>query len=726
MYGCSDNDGGGGPSGVTNPNTTTVVGSASVVDPTNIQADVLSVAINGPPVVTFRLLDEKGAPLDPTTTGVTARFTIAQIGADGNYKNYIKASTAGQPGFDSGGTFAALGNGTYSYTFKTDITDATKTLGNLAYVATRTHTLGAQIERTVNGFQQAANPYFSFLPSGGTVVVTREIAAISNCNNCHGSLRLHGGGRRELALCLLCHYPGIIDPETGNSVDMKSLVHKIHYGAKLPSNVGGGDFTIYGFSNSINSYKTVNYPDFSNDSTINGTPADCVKCHQLGKNLVGQTFGKDAAKYRENATMDKCVTCHDNVNFAAAGTPITVKNGLVPVTITNVRDHSGGVVDDPTRTDASKCVGCHPAGVLGVDEYDSIVGNTVPITAAHTVLEKSVTKFTGVNLKIVNVTSAIAGQMPAVTFTVKNNAGANIPLDATASFNLRVAYVPSGSLDYSNDLLPSTSARSAQPFSPASISTTNSTDNGDGTRTYTFTTALPAGLNGTGVVTLDGRVSNISYTTPHKGTVTTGRMSAVPDQWYFNTTTGAQITSSALKRRTVVEDARCLKCHDLIRGHGGSRISVADCVTCHNPYAVDTSLTNGKNNAFDFKYLIHKIHRGEDLTQPYWGFEEVRFPGIKGNCLACHATDTYLLPLKSGVVGTYLTLTRPATGNTVNNNATDVTNQMGAYESVCMSCHDNPTFQAEHLGPMGGNEICTNCHGAGAIKAVQTVHPIMK
>ena len=54
----------------------------------NIQAEITGVTINSPPVVTFRLLDENGLPLDPTTTGLTVRFYIAQLKADGSYANY--------------------------------------------------------------------------------------------------------------------------------------------------------------------------------------------------------------------------------------------------------------------------------------------------------------------------------------------------------------------------------------------------------------------------------------------------------------------------------------------------------------------------------------------------------------------------------------------------------------------------------------------------------------
>ncbi|HSB32217.1 MAG TPA: hypothetical protein VLD55_11500, partial [Candidatus Sulfobium mesophilum] len=73
------------------------------------------------------------------------------------------------------------------------------------------------------------NPYLNFRPDGQQVTATREVVAISNCNECHGKLGAHGGGRREVALCILCHNPQLIDTDTGNSINMKVLIHKIHY-----------------------------------------------------------------------------------------------------------------------------------------------------------------------------------------------------------------------------------------------------------------------------------------------------------------------------------------------------------------------------------------------------------------------------------------------------------------------------------------------------------------
>ena len=395
---------------------------ATVSPSGNLQSTIQSIDTNGSkPVVTFTLFDDNGAPLDPATTGLTVRFTIAQIGFDGNYKNYIKASTAGQPGFDSGGTFATVGDGTYTYTFATDIKDTTKTLGSLAFDATLTHTVGAQIQRTVTSatgtsFQQAVNPYLNFTPDGEAVTVSREIVSISACNGCHGKLGIHGGGRRDIALCILCHNPGPTDPDTGQAIDLKSLIHKIHMGEKLPSNAAGGDYTIIGFGGAVHSYKTVAFPLMSGDSTITNTPIECIKCHVAGTDLAGNSFGKDADKWKDSPTREKCTTCHDVTTFDGSVTKV-VKDGAADVTVTAV-PHTGG-----TQSDDTLCAGCHPN--TGGNDYNITAAGAadpkVPVPSAHDT--GKIVLYTGINFEIISVTNATAGNAPTVTFKVTNDAG---------------------------------------------------------------------------------------------------------------------------------------------------------------------------------------------------------------------------------------------------------------------------------------------------------------
>lgn len=729
----------------------------------SLQSQIQGVTITGGrPVVTFTLFDPNGAPLVPTGSSTPgpgqarARFTIARIEADGNYKNYIPSSTPTQPTYDSGGTFATIGNGTYTYTFRTNLDNSVQTLDNIVLTGNtdKTHTVGAQIDRTLTDptnlvpsartIQQAANPYFDFRPDGTAVTVTREVVSVSACNECHGLLGLHGGGRRDVALCRLCHNPGVFDPSTatptypaGNTVDFKSLIHKIHMGANLPSNRAGGAFTIIGFGNSIHGYETVGFPFFSTDNNVNRTPADCVKCHRAGTDLTGRAFGRDADRYKANPTITKCTTCHDTVTFDGSAT-IVVKSRAADNTIVDntvpAFPHTGGVI--PTGADNTVlCSLCHSSGVAGVDEFNAT------IVGAHTIVEKS-SRNPGVHFAILAVDNATAGNSPRVRFRVTNDNGTVIVPSATSnvtSFSLRTGYIAAGTVDFANDLL-FDNVTPTRPGQPMSFSLTGSAaavarliDNGDGS--YTAATALdndvlPAGIAGVGVVSMEGRVGLIgSITTPHKGTRTnsTIRFSGEAAQWFFDLTTGARITDPQQTRRRVVLTPKCNVCHSLLRLHGGSRINVEECVICHNP----NGLANDNVTPIHFKVLVHKIHSGENLTQPFvignFVANEVHYPRDRRDCLACHVDETppvFGLPLPAGVLPTSVGM-----GAIQNNSADDV--KIGPIRAVCTTCHDDTTTTLPHVlsqtifgagNPSWGTELCATCHSTGLTFGPDRVH----
>ena len=54
--------------------------------------------------------------------------------------------------------------------------------------------------------------------------------------------------------------PQTIDPDTGNTVDMPVMVHKIHMGEDLPSVKAGKPYQIIGNRQSVNDYSTVTFP----------------------------------------------------------------------------------------------------------------------------------------------------------------------------------------------------------------------------------------------------------------------------------------------------------------------------------------------------------------------------------------------------------------------------------------------------------------------------------
>lgn len=683
-------------------------GTAPVSSPDgNLQATITGVTIASPAVVTFSLNDQDGNPLDPnvlaadTANSGRVRFYIAQIGADGNYRNYIKNSS-GSPTNDSGGAFATVSPGVYTYTFATDITK------DPIYNPALTHTVVAQIQRNTTSkvgttFQQAVNPYFNFRPDGQQVTVTREIAAVSNCNECHGKLGLHGGGRRDVAFCIVCHNPGVVDPTTGNSVDFKVLIHKIHMGENLPSNKAGGNFTV-----GSHVYGEVTYPFISGDNTISGTPVQCSKCHKPGKDAAGRDYGKDVDRYKV-ANASNCTTCHDATTFDGS-TTTTTKNGKNSITIPAV-PHTGGQL-----TPSAICAGCHvPTG----SEFG------ISVAGAHTVTEQS-SIFTGINFQILSVANATPGNAPSVTFKVTDNSGSPISLTANgASFNLKLGYAAS---DYTNNLM----ENYGQPLSQAVGA---ATANGDGSYTITFAKAIPASATGIAVVGMEGR-KNFTVVSGHKGTKTV-QIGGKAVQVYVDLATGALVTDPAKTRRKSVDINKCNMCHSRLSLHGANRVdSIEECVICHNADATDKGRrpTDGSPTAdglversIHLKTMIHSIHSGNSLkNKPFivYGFggsvndfSGVTYPRDRRDCAACHIDNTTsALPLPDGALGT-----TKSTGTKANDDSDNVRTQ--PVTATCTSCHDSANTATHVADKVSSNrETCVQCHTTGLTLGADNAH----
>ena len=220
-----------------------------------LNLDIQSVEVSPPSVaVTFRISDDKEQGLDRlgimTPGEVSTSFILARIKpGDTQYTSYatrtatssITGNSAVQAGTDSGGSYESLGDGVYKYTLGTPLPGD--------FEADATHTVGIYARRDLSEFEFdrnafVANALHDFVPSGGEVTQVRDVVSTGACNQCHDPLGLHGGIRRETGLCILCHQPQSSDPDTGNTVDFKVMIHKIHRGAGLPSVEAGTPYQI--------------------------------------------------------------------------------------------------------------------------------------------------------------------------------------------------------------------------------------------------------------------------------------------------------------------------------------------------------------------------------------------------------------------------------------------------------------------------------------------------
>ena len=203
------------------------------------------IAADGTISARFTITDPGGRPLDRdgfyTPAKVSSSFIAAYIPkGKTQYVAYTtRPSTAAngngvtviQAGADSGGTYTTNAIGDYTYTFKTK--------APAGYDQTATHTIGLYGSRNLSTFDlpvYGADTTFNFVPDGSAVTVTRDVIKTVTCNKCHQDLAAHGtGGRKSMPVCVLCHTPQTIDPATGNTADMKVMIHKIHTGENLPS-----------------------------------------------------------------------------------------------------------------------------------------------------------------------------------------------------------------------------------------------------------------------------------------------------------------------------------------------------------------------------------------------------------------------------------------------------------------------------------------------------------
>ena len=356
---------------------------------------VVSVQVTsaGKITVDFKIADAASLPLDRdgvfTPGVVTTTFILAYIPkGQTQYTSYTtrirtdaaSGKSATQATGDAGGVYAKVADGEYTYTF--------------AFVApasldrSATHTLGVWATRNLtafdltNSFSDAA---YTFVPDGSAVQTVRDIVKTASCNQCHNPLSAHGGARRSMEVCILCHTPQTSDPVTG-TVDFPVMVHKIHMGSSLPSVKAGG------------TYK-VGTADFS-DVVFPADVRNCTVCHQQ------TTKAAQADHYITNPNRAACGSCHDDVNFATgANHPL------------------------PEFNDA-QCSTCHIA--RGDLEFDA------SILGGHTVPNQSLT-LAGVVFELVKVDNGAAGQKPAVTFTVKDKGGNAIALSSMTRLALILA-----------------------------------------------------------------------------------------------------------------------------------------------------------------------------------------------------------------------------------------------------------------------------------------------
>ena len=769
-------------------------------------AGIAAVVVNGAPKVNFAVFSNGTVKADLKITDVS--FAIAKLvpGSNGNpdqWVNYIyrkeTASTgvgpAGKPALasamqattDAKQTDAALlaaqlvynADGYYTYTFKTNIQDPAQTNG-VVFEPARTHRVAIQLSyKNAAGQAVLVNPYIDFTvdAAGKSVLVTdpaktRKMTDVSSCNSCHEKLGLHGGGRVDTQYCVLCHNPGTVDANSGNNLNLSTMVHKIHAGKRL--NSAGEDYTIWGYQNSKHSYAEVGFPQdlrncskchsAANASTPQGdnwkskpSKEACLSCHVSALGSAWETLHKVVAvQYAGAGTPasalpnQECVRCHgagsvvsaENVHFNQVEVNAAkYKMNIESVAFNDAADHKGRSVtvkyflSDPTKGDAA---------------YNLV---TPDCTSTPSLSCANTTKFG--NLRFYLAYQNMVGQYAAVTeYSAYNNGG---------------------------------SAANAYAYKGTN----------DGKNHYTLSIPLPDDT-ATAVATGTARVVSIGQIKEAKLAATSGvnpRPEVSPgvqvNILVQHTSSELALSGALQARRTIVSNDKCNACHSNLGAasgsntlanafHSGGRDTVEACILCHDANRVSsTVMTNGMalNESYQFKRMIHGIHGNSKRTYPFtignltqgvfnkltgapvapWTIPmkdsygraigttgpgqagvvglssvenfaaEVAWPGVGINCNACHVNDSYKIdqsPL-GAVVKKDAGVTDPKLWKVISPKA-----------ASCTACHDSPAA-TDHVASFGGaffgsqtqaqiagspRETCNDCHASGGAKSVDLVH----
>jgi OmcA/MtrC family decaheme c-type cytochrome len=652
-----------------------------------------SIAANGTISVTYTLTDVSGLPLDAaginTAGAVSVSYLAAYIPNNGDqYTSYIAKSSTGTAGTftvattDSGGVVTSLGSGQYTYVY------ATK--APTGFDATATNTVAVYGRRTLTSFglpNELASTSFNFVPNGSAVSHVRDIVATATCNSCHDELSHHGGQRRQVAVCIICHQPQSTDPTSGNTVDFKVMIHKIHLGSQLPSVLAGGAYSVSGTD-----FSKVIFPASSSSSDAGaGVGFRCEKCHDQKSGAAQANY------YMTKPSAATCGSCHDDVNL---------KTGL---------NHPGGPQPDDTQ-----CANCHiPQGELPFDASikgahwvpeDSIPGSTYPLLG-------------GVQITLNSVTNGVAGKAPTINFTLQDGNGKPLPYSSMGSLTFVMAG-PTTDYGYTSF----GTGLTTPGYVTESGSATTVICSAAGACTYTFTHAIPANSTGTYAISFYGsRVAEVLLS----GTTSQQSVTESP----FNNVIYFSVDGSpVVNRRQVVAVSTCNNnCHYQLELHGGSRRNTDLCVMCHNPSNTDfTQRPNAvvvadrtqPNQGINFNFMIHRIHNGANLAAQGASYTVVGFNGSHNdfttvlypafnpsgnpldlsNCSMCHNAGTEQnLPL----------------GKNADTSPQYYINPTPAITGACTGCHADQTTASHALSMTDSlGESCVACHSSTAVNGI--------
>ena len=584
-----------------------------------------------------------------------------------------------------------LGNGVYRYTSTTNLATVTSPIA-VAYEPSLTHRVSIAIDLSGAARELAPdNPFKDFVPAGGTVTSSKLIADTKNCADCHVRFAEHGGPRRSNEYCVVCHNPGSIDPDGGESVDMAYMAHSIHRAGDRAN-----PYVVYGFNGTRYSFEDVTYPQ----STL-----FCETCHTQS---AAAPQGDD---WLSNPSAASCGGCHD---AGLAKTGPDAATGRYTYTYEHTNPPIVGPVPD------GSCVDCHREG-----------GAAGSVLAAHDRGER-LSKRLGEQFvyEILDVTNVGLDEVPNIRFRVSRPDGSaydivNDPAftSSGANLNLNLAWdtrdISNAKPDGTTPGLRSGTTPEGRGYtlrmSIAAIRAAAAAAGqaADGSYTIPYFTALPVDTTDLMVV-MDGHPKAL----PPGATDWAASVNAWArnDQYYTGTA-----------RVRLASEAACAKCHEVVNAHGGNRNGDPQgCLVCHNSsgaYGDDADIAG----TIALGAMIHNIHAAKMPR-----FSEVTYPQSLARCEACHGTGTGFAPYNVARVDALPISTAPGADEF---NVFDDT-WSTATAGTCGTCHDSVAAKAhmtqnggafdvaggKALTPSSATEACAVCHGPGRAEDTAKAH----
>lgn len=662
-------------------------------------------------------------------------------------------------------------DGYYTYTFATDITDPARTNG-VIFEPGRTHRVAIQLSYTnAAGEPVIVNPTFDFTidANGNSLPVTdptltRKMVDVASCNGCHAKLSLHGGGRVDTQYCVMCHNPGTVDANSGHAVTFMTMAHKIHAGRFLKTALGGENYTIWGFNNTAYDFSEVGFPqDLRN----------CATCHSGANPATPQ-----GDNWKTRISKEACLTCHASAvgsEWEAKHAPIAlglVGAGAAALDLPNaqcVACHKPGSAIASERVHWSQIqqngakykMNIESAAFNPATRQVTVQYFLSDPTNGNAAYDLSEGRFSGVQLRVAY--QNLVGQPSWETeYTSYNNGGTAAAVSANAGTNNGgnhyTAVIP-----IATDSATAVAAGTARVVSLGAVVETRLEAKSP---TDPRPAAIPAS-NVNVVVQHASREFAISgVLNPRRQIVSTEKCNVCHGA--LGTASGSNTLANAFHGggRTTVE--ACVVCHDPNR---------------MTSTVMTNSLK--LQESYQFKRMIHGIHGNGKRTYPFThgnkvaaefddtGLQltdgiklsdgsavpagtyltdalnggptaanfaaEVHWPGMASglnakNCNACHVSDSY--KVDRGTIGAVVSkLSDP--NNVLSVALTDPKSWwvITPKAATCTSCHDSSKAFA-HVTSWGlaayGNksqsqgwltqEICSDCHSSGGVKAVDIVH----